>query len=68
MHLKNRLKLSITIATFMLITLNINVLADEKINEFDTLRSELSCIKDKNSPHYTKTKEKLEKYIKNLAK
>ena len=37
--------------------------ADERLNEIDTIRAELSCISDKNSPYYIKTKQKLEKLI-----
>ena len=36
----------------------------QKTNELDILRTELSLIKDKNSTQYSKTKQKLDKYIK----
>ncbi|MBR3605808.1 MAG: tetratricopeptide repeat protein, partial [Candidatus Gastranaerophilales bacterium] len=38
-------------------------IANENYNEFDTIRAELSFLKDKNSPQYVKTKQKLEKII-----
>ena len=38
-------------------------MADENYSEFDTLRAELSFLKDKNSPQYVKTKQKLDKLI-----
>ncbi|MBQ9149789.1 hypothetical protein IJX73_02550 [bacterium] len=37
--------------------------AEENTSEIDILRAELSFIKDKNSPQYVKTKQKLEKLI-----
>ena len=39
------------------------VLADENTSDIDVLRAELSFIKDKNSPQYVKTKQKLDKLI-----
>lgn len=35
----------------------------QNTDEFDTIRAELATIKDKNSPYYTKTAQKLEKFI-----
>lgn len=53
-----------SITLFLALTL-LNPLsyADERLNEIDTIRAELSCISDKNSPYYIKTKQKLEKLI-----
>ena len=53
-----------SITLFLVLTL-LNPLsyADERLNEIDTIRAELSCISDKNSPYYIKTKQKLEKLI-----
>lgn len=39
------------------------VLADEKMDDIDILRSQLGLIKDKNSPDYVKIKQKLDKII-----
>ena len=53
-----------SITLFLALTL-LNPLsyADERLNEIDTIRAELSCISDKNSPYYIKTKQKLEKLV-----
>jgi len=39
------------------------VVADEKFDEIDVLRSQLGTMKDKNSPDYVKTKQKLDKLV-----
>lgn len=39
------------------------VFADVKVDEFDSIRTELSYFKDKNSPQYVKLKQKLDKFI-----
>ncbi|MBQ4646585.1 MAG: tetratricopeptide repeat protein [Candidatus Gastranaerophilales bacterium] len=63
MQFKKALKLG-SLSILLAITLtNQCVFADEKINEFDIIRAELSCLKDKNSPYYIKTKQKLDKLL-----
>lgn len=52
------------IILFLSILFNCGAFADEILQELDNLRSELSLIKDKNSPYYSKTKQKLDKLIK----
>ena len=54
-------KLAVTL--FLGLFLLCPVLANENYSEFDTLRAELSFLKDKNSPQYIKTKQKLDRYI-----
>lgn len=62
MQLKKVLRLGVFL--FLSISLlNANSYAVDKTNEIDTIRAELSYIKDKNSPYYIKTKQKLEKII-----
>ena len=52
------------ISLFLALTIfNSVAFCDEKLNEIDTIRAELSCISDKNSPYYIKTKQKLDKLI-----
>ncbi|MBQ7286966.1 MAG: tetratricopeptide repeat protein [Candidatus Gastranaerophilales bacterium] len=40
-----------------------NVFANPNLDEIDILRAQLNCIKDKSSPNYIKSKQKLEKTI-----
>lgn len=52
----------ISVLFFLLILVN-PVFADVKLDEFDSIRLELSYLRDKNSPQYIKLKQKLDKFI-----
>ncbi|MBR5305233.1 MAG: tetratricopeptide repeat protein [Candidatus Gastranaerophilales bacterium] len=62
MQFKKILRLGVFL--FLSLSLFLSAHGVEKINEIDTIRAELSFIRDKNSPDYIKAKQKLDKIIK----
>ena len=64
MYSRNKInKLIFAFFIFQLILLNPVYSYNQKTDELDLLRTELSYLKDKNSSQYIKTKQKLQKYI-----
>ncbi len=64
MHFSKCFKINSLIVTLGLALFLISpVVADEKFDEIDVLRSQLGTMKDKNSPDYVKTKQKFDKLV-----